>query len=144
LEYIGAKRDPTLSDGHGGDEQQILQDRVLSTLLNEMDGVDTLTMNAVGSDQVFVLGCCSDPAIIDEALIRAGRLGKRIYIPPPSAKDRQEIIDLCLRKHCSPEQCQLFEAQSLLKQVMVELTEGQTGADIDLLIRYVKRYVRVY
>ena len=63
--------------------------RVLSTFLNEMDGVD-----GSGDDGVLVLGATNRPWTLDSALLRPGRLGdKIIYVPPPDELSRRSIIE---------------------------------------------------
>ena len=62
--------------------------RVLSTFLNEMDGVD-------GSvhDGVLVLGATNRPSLLDSALLRPGRFDKVIYVPNPDRDGRKQILD---------------------------------------------------
>jgi SpoVK/Ycf46/Vps4 family AAA+-type ATPase len=65
--------------------------RVLSTFLNEMDGVD-----GSWKDGVLVLGATNRPWTLDTALLRPGRFDKVIYVPPPDFQGRREIISM----HC--------------------------------------------
>ena len=65
--------------------------RVLSTFLNEMDGVD-----GSWKDGVLVLGATNRPWTLDTALLRPGRFDKVIYVPPPDFDGRREIISM----HC--------------------------------------------
>lgn len=68
--------------------------RVLSTFLNEMDGVDN---KSSGKDGVLVLGATNRPWTLDSALLRPGRLGDTIiYIPPPDAEARLAILQMHL------------------------------------------------
>lgn len=134
LEFIGGRREPNAA----GDEQQTLHDRVLTTILNEMDGIDTVNGDDEADQQVFVLGCCIDLSNIDEALARPGRLGKQIYVGLPSDADRYEIVRVCLKKYCSHELQQEFMIkQPELVRYIVGITKGRTGADIELLFKYV-------
>jgi transitional endoplasmic reticulum ATPase len=61
--------------------------RVLSTFLNEMDGVDG-SLN----DGVLVLGATNRPATLDSALLRPGRFDRVIYVPPPDEEGRKMIF----------------------------------------------------
>jgi SpoVK/Ycf46/Vps4 family AAA+-type ATPase len=63
--------------------------RVLSTFLNEMDGVD-----GSWKDGVLVLGATNRPWTIDAALLRPGRFDKIIYVPPPDYEGRKSILSL--------------------------------------------------
>lgn len=49
----------------GGDTNGGVNERVLSTLLNEMDGVE-------GRNGVIVIGCTNRPHQIDDAILRPG------------------------------------------------------------------------
>jgi SpoVK/Ycf46/Vps4 family AAA+-type ATPase len=81
-----------LQDGGRGNSAEA---RVLSTFLNEMDGVD----NNRGADGVLVLGATNRPWTLDSALLRPGRLGdKIIYIPPPDAPSRRAIFEMQFRE----------------------------------------------
>jgi AAA family ATPase len=60
-------------------------DRVLSQLLTELDGVRPLK-------QVVVLAATNRPDLIDAALTRPGRIDRRLYVSPPDAAARVEIL----------------------------------------------------
>jgi transitional endoplasmic reticulum ATPase len=60
-------------------------DRVVAALLTELDGIEPLR-------NVVVLGATNRPDLIDPALLRPGRLEKLVYVPPPDADARREIL----------------------------------------------------
>ena len=60
-------------------------DRVVSALLTELDGINPLR-------DVVVLGATNRPELIDPALLRPGRLEKLVFVPPPDAAARREIL----------------------------------------------------
>ncbi|OBF67402.1 ATPase [Mycobacterium sp. 852002-51971_SCH5477799-a] len=60
-------------------------DRVVAALLTELDGVDPLR-------DVVVLGATNRPDLIDPALLRPGRLERLVFIEPPDAAARGEIL----------------------------------------------------
>lgn len=62
--------------------------RVLSTFLNEMDGVD----RSPADDGVIVLGATNRPWTLDAALLRPGRLDKIIHVPPPDDEARRQLL----------------------------------------------------
>ena len=66
-------------------------DRVLNQLLTEMDG-------AGQKKNLFFIGATNRPDILDEALIRPGRLDQLIYIPLPDKGSRVNIFKANLRK----------------------------------------------
>ncbi|HWE88993.1 MAG TPA: AAA family ATPase [Pseudonocardiaceae bacterium] len=69
--------------GQSGDSG--VADRVVAALLTEMDGVQQLR-------DVVVLGATNRPELVDPALLRPGRLEKLIYVPPPDADARADIL----------------------------------------------------
>ena len=60
-------------------------DRVVAALLTELDGIDPLR-------DVVVLGATNRPDLIDPALLRPGRLERLVFIKPPDAAARGEIL----------------------------------------------------
>ena len=86
LDSVGVAR----SSGGGGDAGGA-GDRVLNQLLTEMDG-------AGAKKNLFFIGATNRPEILDEALIRPGRLDQLIYIPLPDFVSRVGIIKSVLRK----------------------------------------------
>ncbi|KAM4832097.1 ATPase family gene 2 protein homolog B isoform X2 [Urocitellus parryii] len=81
-----------------------VQERVLSVLLNELDGVGLKTIERRGSksnlqefqevfnQNVMIVAATNRPDVLDDALLRPGRLDKIIYIPPPDQKGRLSIL----------------------------------------------------
>ncbi|MEJ3743360.1 AAA family ATPase [Actinomycetes bacterium KLBMP 9797] len=60
-------------------------DRVVAALLTELDGVEALR-------NVVVVGATNRPDLVDAALLRPGRLERLVYVPPPDAEARAEIL----------------------------------------------------
>ncbi|XP_069882739.1 ATPase family gene 2 protein homolog B isoform X2 [Dipodomys merriami] len=86
-----------------------VQERVLSVLLNELDGVGIKTIERRGSKSnqqdfqevfncnVMIVAATNRPDVLDDALLRPGRLDKIIYIPPPDQKSRLSILKICTK-----------------------------------------------
>ncbi|XP_047322012.1 cell division control protein 48 homolog B [Impatiens glandulifera] len=91
-------------------------ERLLSTLLTEMDGLE----NANG---ILVLAATNRPHAIDAALMRPGRFDLVIYVPPPDLESRLEILTLHTRK-------MKLESDVDLRSIAKE-TEFFTGADLE-------------
>jgi transitional endoplasmic reticulum ATPase len=66
-------------------------DRVINQLLTEMDGIGS-------KKSVFVVGATNRPDILDDAILRPGRLDQLVYIPLPDLKSRISILKSILRK----------------------------------------------
>jgi transitional endoplasmic reticulum ATPase len=60
-------------------------ERVISQLLTEMDGLESL-------HNVIVMAATNRPDMIDPALLRPGRFDRLVYIPPPDLEARKEIL----------------------------------------------------
>jgi len=60
-----------------GSDQTGVTDRIVNQFLTELDGVDT-------SGGVWIVIATSRPDIIDQALLRPGRIGIKIHCPIPS------------------------------------------------------------
>jgi SpoVK/Ycf46/Vps4 family AAA+-type ATPase len=66
-------------------------DRVLSTFLTEMDGIESGEGNGIVSSNIGVVGITHNPKLIDPALLRPGRLEKTITLEAPDYDARKEI-----------------------------------------------------
>lgn len=66
-------------------------DRVLSTFLIEMDGIESGGDNGTASSNIGVIGITHNPKLIDPALLRPGRLEKTITLGAPDYDARKEI-----------------------------------------------------
>ena len=93
-------------------------------------------MDGVGSKKnLFFIGATNRPDILDEALIRPGRLDQLIYIPLPDKPSRVCVLKAVLRK--SPVH------PNINFEFLGDLTEGFTGADItELCQRATKAAIR--
>ena len=68
-----------------------VNDKVVSTLLNELDGIEKLS-------NVFIVATTNRPDIIDQSLLRTGRLDSIIYVPLPDLETRKEIFKIKIKK----------------------------------------------
>ncbi|CAG8454413.1 8388_t:CDS:10, partial [Scutellospora calospora] len=81
----------TVKRGTNSDCGTSVADRVLSQLLNELDGIEPLV-------NVTVVAATNRPDIIDNALLRPGRIDHMLYVSPPDLSSRKEIFRIQLRK----------------------------------------------
>ena len=89
-------------------------------------------MNNCGDDGVFIIGATNRPNSIDPAILRAGRLDKVIYLPPPDFEARELMFKLYLDKR--PRELGL-DYSSLAKA-----TENYVSSDIKFLCDEASRY----
>ncbi|KAI8927266.1 P-loop containing nucleoside triphosphate hydrolase protein [Entophlyctis helioformis] len=116
LDAIASRREWT-EDGSGG-----VNERVLSTLLNEMDGVQE-------RQGVVVMACTNRPEKLDDALLRPGRLDCHVHVGLPSESERQEILRAYARSGVALD-LRDGEFESFARE-----TVGFTGADLEVLLR---------
>ncbi|KAL2065615.1 hypothetical protein VTL71DRAFT_3285 [Oculimacula yallundae] len=88
---------------------------VLTTLLNEMDGIETLK-------GVTVLAATNQPQALDLALLRPGRFDKLLYVAPPDLAGRREILEVKKRT--------IDMADDVDIPRLAELTDGYSGAEL--------------
>lgn len=100
LDAITANRG---SGGEGGDAGGV-HARVLSTLLNEMDGVATSSSRNASSSAsgaaggVLVLAATNRRHALDAALLRPGRLHESVEFGMPESEDREGVLRVHARK----------------------------------------------
>ncbi len=99
--------------GEGGTSEN-----VLSQLLTEIEE---------GISQVAVIGITNRPDILDNSLLRTGRLDLVLYAGPPDEKGRLEIIKILTKK--------MPLASDVKLQELVIATQNYTGADLAALCR---------
>ncbi|KAF5096077.1 hypothetical protein D0Z00_002908 [Geotrichum galactomycetum] len=90
-------------------------DRVLTSLLNEMDGIEAL----VG---VTILAATNRPEVIDPALMRPGRLDRLVYVAPPNVSARLKILEIQARKMSLADDVDLTQ--------LAARTDGCSGAEV--------------
>ncbi len=99
--------------------------RVKSELLVQMDGVTSSSSSGANEEAeerkiVMVLAATNRPWDLDEALRR--RFEKRVYIPLPNDKGREQLFNINLKNVKLSED---FKVEALIK-----MTEGYSGSDI--------------
>jgi len=84
--------DSLASNREGGDSDATsgVQSRILSTLLNEMDGIT----NAGGKQGVLVVAATNRLDAIDAALLRPGRLEEHVFLSYPKSSCIQDILKI--------------------------------------------------
>jgi transitional endoplasmic reticulum ATPase len=104
----------------GGMGEPAVTERVVNTLLAEMDGLEELR-------GVVVIAASNRPALIDPALLRPGRFDDLIYVPVPERDGRRHILGIHTRD--------MPLADDVDLDGIADRTEGYTGADLEDLVR---------
>ncbi|EFR05529.1 peroxisome biogenesis factor 1 [Nannizzia gypsea CBS 118893] len=105
IDAIAARRD---AGSHGGIN-------ILTTLLNEMDGIEELK-------NVLVVAATNKPEILDPALMRPGRLDNILYIGLPDMEARKEIFENWISRSDVSDHVDAI--------VLASLTDGHSGAEL--------------
>jgi transitional endoplasmic reticulum ATPase len=105
--------------GGGLGEPQVTE-RVVNTILSEMDGLEEL-------NNVVLIGATNRPNLIDPALLRPGRLDELIYVGTPDTAGRRRILAI----HTSD----MPLAKNVDLESLAQRTENFTGADLEDLVR---------
>jgi transitional endoplasmic reticulum ATPase len=95
-------------------------DRVVASLLTELDGVESLR-------DVVVIGATNRPDLVDPAMLRPGRLERLVYAPPPDADARTQILRAAAKSVPLADDVDLGE--------VARRTDGYSAADCAALVR---------
>ncbi|XP_026463941.1 spermatogenesis-associated protein 5-like protein 1 isoform X2 [Ctenocephalides felis] len=85
------------------DNHNEVQNRLLSGLLMEMDGISNKLDSMIGcevvqSPGIFIIAATNRPEALDSALLRPGRFDQILYVSPPDDKARLEILKKITQK----------------------------------------------
>lgn len=109
LDAVGRHRFAGIGGGHDEREQ------TLNQLLVELDGFDS-------KEGIILIAATNRPDVLDPALLRPGRFDRRINVPIPDIKGRQEILKVHSRKIIMDENVDL--------SIVAQRTPGFVGADL--------------
>ncbi|HKS83179.1 MAG TPA: ATP-dependent zinc metalloprotease FtsH [Candidatus Acidoferrales bacterium] len=113
IDAVGRHRGAGLGGGHDEREQ------TLNALLVEMDGFES-------NEGVILIAATNRPDVLDPALLRPGRFDRRVVVPRPDVKGREEILRVHTRKVPISEDVDL--------SVIARGTPGFSGADVANLV----------
>lgn len=109
----------SIAPTRGGDFDSHVTERVISQLLTEMDGLESL-------HNVIVIAATNRPDMLDPALLRPGRFDRLVHIPAPNLEGRRKILEVHVRKKPLADDVDLDD--------LAKRTEGYTGADLAALV----------
>jgi len=88
-------------------------------------------MDRTGEKGIFIIGATNYPDMIDPAMLRAGRLDKKFYLPPPDFEARKAMFEMYLKSR------PLDFGMDYEK--LSTLTENYVSADIEFLVNEASR-----
>jgi transitional endoplasmic reticulum ATPase len=103
----------------GGDADSHVTERVISQMLTEMDGLESL-------HNVVVIAATNRPDMLDPALLRPGRFDRLVRVPAPDLEARKQILKIHTDKKPLASNVDLDE--------IARRTEGYTGADLSAVV----------
>ena len=95
-------------------------ERVISQLLTELDGIETL-------ENVVVIAATNRPDILDPAVLRPGRFDRLIYVPAPDQKTLEQIFKIYTAS--------MPLDKTVNIQDLTRMTPGYSGADVEAVCR---------
>ena len=110
----------SLAPRRGLSHDSQVTERVVNTLLSEMDGLEEL-------NDVIVIAATNRPDMIDSALLRPGRFDRLLFVGIPSKEERFEILKIHSRN--------MPLAKDIDLSKLAEKLEGYTGADLEAVCR---------
>ncbi|WP_367175367.1 CDC48 family AAA ATPase [Haloarcula rubripromontorii] len=112
--------DSIASERGGGTTDSGVGERVVSQLLTELDGIEDM-------ENVVVVATTNRPDLIDDALLRPGRLDRHVHVPVPDEDARRAIFQVHTRDKPLADGVDLDE--------LARRTDGYVGADIEAVAR---------
>jgi transitional endoplasmic reticulum ATPase len=88
-------------------------------------------MDRTGEKGIFIIGATNYPDMIDPAMLRAGRLEKKFYLPPPDFEARKSMFEMYLKNR--PLDFGIDYDQ------LSKMTENYVSADIEFLVNEAAR-----
>jgi len=107
-----------IASRRGSSEGSKIEERIVSQLLTEMDGLESLK-------DVILLAATNRPDMLDPALLRSGRFGRQIEINLPDKEARKKILRIHLKRKPLSKDINLDEISEIIGDF--------SGADIKAL-----------
>jgi ATP-dependent metalloprotease FtsH len=122
IDAVGKQR-----SGSSNDEREA----TLNELLTQMDGFD-------GDSGVMVIAATNKIEVLDDALLRAGRFDRRVFVPLPNIGDRKQILELYLKNKAHE-----FDINAIAKQTAGFSSAALSTLINEALLNMIKRHAKI-
>lgn len=112
----------TTKRSNSSDSTSGVNNRILSQLLIEMDGINS-------KNEIIIIGATNRPDMIDNALLRPGRFDRLLYVKLPDLETRTEIFKIYSKKSKA-----VVLSDGDYKE-LGEMSDGYSGAEIESICR---------
>jgi transitional endoplasmic reticulum ATPase len=85
-----------------------------------------IQLNNAGQNKILVVGATNRPHMIDTAILRSGRMDKRVFVGPPDFEARRDMFRICLSGRPYDKNID-FEK-------LAKMSENYVGSDIELIV----------
>lgn len=85
-----------------------------------------IQLNNAGQSKILVVGATNRPHMIDTAILRSGRMDKRIFVGPPDFEARRDMFRICLSGRPYDKNID-FEK-------LAKMSENYVGSDLELIV----------
>jgi cell division protease FtsH len=113
IDAVGRQRGAGMGGGHDEREQ------TLNQMLVEMDGFES-------NEGVIIIAATNRPDVLDPAILRPGRFDRRVVVPLPDVRGREEIFVVHTRN--------VPLATDVDLAILARGTPGMSGADIESMV----------
>ena len=90
-------------------------------------------LNDAGKNSILIVGATNRPELIDTAILRSGRMDKRVYVPPPDFQARKDLFKMYIEERP--------HAENIDFEKLSRMTEGFVCSDIELIVTEAVRTV---
>ncbi len=110
---------PKRNQQGGGNDVQHEREQTLTQMLVEMDGIEK-------RGNIIIIGATNRPDVIDPAILRPGRMDRRVHVPLPDLIGRQQILSVHSKD--------VVLAPAIDLRTIAQMTPGFSGADLENLL----------
>lgn len=105
-----------------GSNSTAVTDRVVNQLLTFLDGVESRS-------GVYIIAASSRPQLIDSALLRPGRIDRKLFCSLPTTEEREDIVSKIIKSA----KMDISQMNENVCQFIANQTQDFSGADLSMI-----------